>query len=378
MPLKKNSKVKAYEQTVIPESDGFPGGAHPRENAGLIGHEQAVERFIESYARGAAAKGYLITGARGIGKATLTYALIRGIMRAEREKRLLTKEDVYSSEQDDIYRKIAVLSHPNLKILRREYNFDRDKFYSGVTIDNVRGLKKFFSLKAHGEGARFCVIDAAEDMSHGANAVPNALLKTLEEPPPNTYFFLISHREGALLPTIRSRCVRIPLAPLPENELKQALKTQPLFAHIPEDRLAKITAAAKGSVRNAAIYADDAWLGLASAVKSLLHKGGEAGAMLERVNLKRNLTESGADMTEKFDILRTVLLNATADTARFYALHHPERGQALFLLGSFFKTVGNLLKDAEDYNFSAYDIADCLTSVINAYISERIKGYARR
>jgi DNA polymerase-3 subunit delta' len=77
-----------------------------------------------------------------------------------------------------------------------------------IAIDRIRGLIEFAQLTSHRHAAKVAVIAPAERMNAAA---ANALLKTLEEPPPQTYFLLVSHQPGSVPATIASRCVRLPL-----------------------------------------------------------------------------------------------------------------------------------------------------------------------
>ena len=83
-----------------------------------------------------------------------------------------------------------------------------------IKISQVRDLTDFVNLSTHRSGMRVIVIRPAEALN--ANTA-NALLKTLEEPPPHTLFLLISHQSQRLLPTIRSRCQKLDM-PLPATE----------------------------------------------------------------------------------------------------------------------------------------------------------------
>lgn len=83
-----------------------------------------------------------------------------------------------------------------------------------ITVDQVRALADFLNLRSHRGALRIALVYPAEDMN--ANAA-NALLKGLEEPPAGAMFILVSHRPARLLPTIRSRCVAIPV-PIPSRE----------------------------------------------------------------------------------------------------------------------------------------------------------------
>jgi DNA polymerase-3 subunit delta' len=83
-----------------------------------------------------------------------------------------------------------------------------------IRIDQIRALATFMNVSTHRAGLRVVLLYPAEALN-GASA--NALLKTLEEPPPNSLFLLISHRYDRLLPTIRSRCQSFALG-LPDSK----------------------------------------------------------------------------------------------------------------------------------------------------------------
>jgi DNA polymerase-3 subunit delta' len=83
-----------------------------------------------------------------------------------------------------------------------------------IKIDQIRALADFINLGSHRGGARIAILHPAEDMNAAA---ANALLKSLEEPPPGTVFLLVSHRPWRLPPTVRSRCIAVAV-PLPEPE----------------------------------------------------------------------------------------------------------------------------------------------------------------
>jgi DNA polymerase-3 subunit delta' len=92
-----------------------------------------------------------------------------------------------------------------------------------IKIDQVRGLADFVNLASHRGGKRIVVLHPAEAMNVPA---ANAVLKSLEEPPGSALFVLVSHRAARLLPTVRSRCVPVPV-PLPPADAAQAwLKEQ--------------------------------------------------------------------------------------------------------------------------------------------------------
>src|SRR5256885_1391852 len=88
-----------------------------------------------------------------------------------------------------------------------------------ITVDQVRALAGFLNVGSHRGGRRIALAHPAEDL-YLPNAA-NALLKGLEEPPAGAMFILVSHRPARLLPTIRSRCVAIPV-PIPPREVSLA------------------------------------------------------------------------------------------------------------------------------------------------------------
>jgi DNA polymerase-3 subunit delta' len=81
-----------------------------------------------------------------------------------------------------------------------------------IRIEQARALADFLNLASYRGGRRVAIVYPAEDMNE---ATANALLKGLEEPPAGAMFLLVSHRPSMLLPTIRSRCVPVPV-PLPD------------------------------------------------------------------------------------------------------------------------------------------------------------------
>jgi DNA polymerase-3 subunit delta' len=79
---------------------------------------------------------------------------------------------------------------------------------SEIKVDQVRELADFLAVGSHRARLRVALVHPAEDMNlHAANA----LLKSLEEPPPGAVFILVSHRSAKLLPTVRSRCIAVPM-----------------------------------------------------------------------------------------------------------------------------------------------------------------------
>jgi DNA polymerase-3 subunit delta' len=92
-----------------------------------------------------------------------------------------------------------------------------------IRIDQVREVQALLAIGTHRRGLRVVVIRPAEAMNPAAS---NALLKSLEEPPPNTVFLLVSSAPQRLLPTVRSRCQRVPVPPASAAEAAPWLAAQ--------------------------------------------------------------------------------------------------------------------------------------------------------
>ena len=105
-----------------------------------------------------------------------------------------------------------------------------------IRVDEVRALSKRLSLAALRGRRKIAVIVPAEAMNERAQ---NTLLKTLEEPPAATTFVLVSTNPDALLPTIRSRCARVQLQPVPEERIVERLLRDGIAAPEARERAAR-------------------------------------------------------------------------------------------------------------------------------------------
>ena len=92
-----------------------------------------------------------------------------------------------------------------------------------ITVDQVRQLQDFLTVTTHRQGYRAIILNPAEAMNSFA---ANALLKILEEPPPRTLFLLVAHQPRRLLPTVLSRCRRLPVPPPVPAEAEAWLAAQ--------------------------------------------------------------------------------------------------------------------------------------------------------
>lgn len=238
-----------------PEPDCLPDCPHPREAAQVYGHDDLLAHVAETLDSGKLHHAWLLTGPRGVGKATLAWTMARAILArpAETGGGLFgeapapTPRDLHLDPDHPVARRVAALSEPRLRLVRRPWDDKAGRLKAEIPIDEIRALKHFFAMSASDEGYRVVIVDAADEMNQNA---ANALLKLLEEPPANCVLLLVSSRPGRLLPTIRSRCRVLRCGALSPEALTQALSATE--TEVPEDpalqaRLARLAGGSAGS-----------------------------------------------------------------------------------------------------------------------------------
>ena len=179
----------------------------------LQGHGAQEDRFLAARASGRLHHGWIFQGPSGIGKSIFARR-IAGLM--------LGAESPDASSDDKTMQLVLSGGHPDLKWVERGLN-EKGKLRQDITVEQIRELNQFFTLRPAMAGWRVGVIDALDEMNVSGM---NALLKTLEEPPNNALLILISHSTQPILPTIRSRCQVLRLYPLSDEDTKTVLSSQ--------------------------------------------------------------------------------------------------------------------------------------------------------
>jgi DNA polymerase-3 subunit delta' len=221
---------------------------HPRETAELFGHREAETALLNAYRSGRIPHAWLIGGAQGIGKATLAYRMARFVLahRDPLSASVQRAETLAVDPSDHVARQIAAGSHGGLLTLERSLN-ERGVMRTVITVDETRETISFFGSTAAVEGWRICIVDTVDELNPNA---ANALLKILEEPPQQSLFLLVSHAPARVLPTIQSRCRKLPLRPLATSEVIRAAALATGIA-ADDPALAEAAQAAEGSVARA-------------------------------------------------------------------------------------------------------------------------------
>ena len=165
----------------------------------VIGFDQEFDSILNQLLDNKLSNSLLLTGNKGIGKKYFILQII---------EEYINKKVVNSQTQHHLSL-LKNNSHPNIIIVEKEIDEKTKKVKNFIVIDQIRKINQFCTETSIIEDIpKFILIDCADDMNINAS---NALLKILEEPKLNTYFFLISHKPSSLLPTIKSRCLKINL-----------------------------------------------------------------------------------------------------------------------------------------------------------------------
>ena len=169
----------------------------------ILGHDRQKDLLRRALASGRLAHAYLFNGPEGVGKRLMALAFARSIF----------CQNGTGCGTCTACRKVDHYNHPDLHIL--------DPDGSTIKIEQVRAIQKELSYRPLEAPKKICLIDGAEKMNPAAG---NALLKTLEEPKGEALIILLTAQVERVLPTIRSRCQRIPFYAIARPVLQQALQ----------------------------------------------------------------------------------------------------------------------------------------------------------
>ena len=249
----------------------------PSLNPSLYGHSQAENTFLQCLESGKLPHAWLISGVKGIGKATLAYRIARYLLAgAPKAEAGLFGDATPSLElppESSIFSRMEQQSHSDILTITAEND---DGAPREITVDEIRKLQSFFGLSSGETGWRIVLIDGAESMNRNAQ---NALLKMLEEPPTNALLFLVCHNAGQMLPTIRSRCRHLKLSPLSMVDLEKVMDRGVTISN-------EIHEIAAGSPGLALQLIETNYLNTISQLETLLDEPAEALTIAEKLTRK--------------------------------------------------------------------------------------------
>jgi DNA polymerase-3 subunit delta' len=249
-------KAEPSEPAGPPEADRLGDWPHPRVTESLFGHEDALARVRSAMSGHHMPHAWVISGPFGIGKATFAYRIAAMLL------------DNRVSAPERTRRQIMALSHPGLFVLRRTWDDKRRKLGQSISMEMIRALRHFLTTTA-GAGWRVVIVDRADELNVNS---ANALLKSLEEPPPATVFLLICTSAGRLPATLVSRCSRIKLRALGAADTSAAISQACALAgrNAPEgDAMTRLCQLARGSPGQALTLLEGPGLALDASLRQL-------------------------------------------------------------------------------------------------------------
>jgi DNA polymerase-3 subunit delta' len=239
----------------------------------IRGHERAVRLLRRALAGGQVHHAYLLAGPEGVGKELLARTFAQASNCEADETRPCGRCTSCRAIERGNHPDVAVLM-PQSELLARGLVGRADlegPASREIRVDDVRALARRLSLAPVRGRRKIAILTPADAMNERAQ---NTLLKTLEEPPPATTFLLVSAHPDALLPTIRSRCARVQLGPVPDADVVSRLVREGIPEAAARDRAAR----AEGSFSRA-LAAQGEWSELLGRVEDALGAGDEREAL---------------------------------------------------------------------------------------------------
>ena len=283
----------------------------------IVGHERVVEQFASAWASRKLHHAWLLVGPKGVGKATFAHAAARRVL-AEAAGPTFSARGIDTPDDHPMVKLVEAGSHPDMRRLERLVNEKTGNLARNISVDQVRSLSELFDLSPAMSQWRVAVIDTVDELEPSG---ANALLKMLEEPPPNSLFFLVSHAPGRLLPTIRSRCRRLDFQKLSDDAMTSILEKQAPEAGAAERQ--KIIAMSFGSAGRALAFAELGLAKLEDAAMAILRQGDATNA--RRSDLASELGKKGA--ADRYAAFLDLVPSLIAREAR--QLDGPSRERAL-------------------------------------------------
>ena len=206
----------------------------------MVGHNTAINRIKHAARQSRLAHAYLITGPPHVGKMTIATHLAQVV-------NCISEFDP-PCEQCGQCKRIFLGHHSDVMIISLETN-EAGRAKKEISIDSVRTMQHASALQPYEGDCRVFIVNGAEQLSEEAS---NALLKLLEEPPPQSMFVLLASHAQHLLPTIQSRCRLVELHPLPLEIIARALTERHSISYAEALQLSRLSRGCPGWALSAA------------------------------------------------------------------------------------------------------------------------------
>ena len=168
---------------------------NPKNQLNLYGYRHYFDTFVKLYKKHEIPNTLLISGPKGIGKATFLYHFFNYVL-SQNEKNKYDISNMKIHSENLSYNRLLANTHPNFFLV------DSQDTNKEIKIDTIRNLITFLSKSTYSSDLKIVLIDNAENMNLYSS---NALLKAIEEPKKNTFFFIVQDSKHKILETIKSR-----------------------------------------------------------------------------------------------------------------------------------------------------------------------------
>lgn len=317
----------------------------------MIGHGSPEHAFLESWLGGRMHHAWLLAGPQGMGKAAFAQRAARFLVTHGRAG--TAGVGSLDDPGDPAAAKLVDAgNHPELISLVRQPKDKSKDLARNITIDQVRQMIRRLHLSLSLGDWRVVIIDAVDDLeTDGANA----LLKTLEEPPAQTLFLLVSHSPGRLLPTIRSRCRIVRFQPVEHDVMVAWLHEMRPMLDIEEVRA---IAAAAGGVPGKALALIDSDVAVMERKLTAIAESGDPGNKL-REALAREV--SGTSNRARLELVIDIVPGLLARIARERPVE--DVGPVLEQWDRVQRTVRDAVRGSYDGAMVGFEIGNCLAEL---------------